>query len=54
MKLTHNEIIKEAIPTLAGTIAATLADPAVVPHLAGKAVKKVVVARGRLVSVVVG
>ena len=31
-----------------------LADPAVVPHLAGKAVKKVVVARGRLVSVVVG
>ncbi len=27
-KLTHNEIIKDAIPTLAGTIAATLADPA--------------------------
>jgi sulfite reductase (NADPH) hemoprotein beta-component len=26
-KLTHNEIIKDAIPTLAGTIAATLADP---------------------------
>jgi len=25
-KLTHNEIIKDAIPTLAGTIAATLAD----------------------------
>jgi len=31
-----------------------LADPAVVPHLAGKTVKKVVVAKGRLVSVVVG
>ncbi|MGD9904872.1 MAG: leucine--tRNA ligase [Vicinamibacterales bacterium] len=31
-----------------------LADPAVQPHLAGKAVKKVVVARGRLVSIVVG
>jgi len=28
-KKTHNEAIKEAIPTLAGTIAATLADPAV-------------------------
>jgi sulfite reductase (NADPH) hemoprotein beta-component len=27
-KLTHNEEIKEAIPTLAGTIAATIADPA--------------------------
>jgi sulfite reductase (NADPH) hemoprotein beta-component len=27
-KQTHNEDIKEAIPTLAGTIAATLADPA--------------------------
>ena len=27
-KLTHNEEIKAAIPTLAGTIAATLADPA--------------------------
>jgi len=27
-KLSHNEIIKDAIPTLAGTIAATLADPA--------------------------
>src|SRR5712671_3290688 len=26
-KPTHNEIIKEAIPTLAGNIAATLADP---------------------------
>ncbi len=26
--VTHNETIKEAIPTLAGTIAATLADPA--------------------------
>ncbi|MBX3746561.1 MAG: NADPH-dependent assimilatory sulfite reductase hemoprotein subunit [Verrucomicrobiae bacterium] len=26
-KLTHNEAIKEAVPTLAGTIAATLADP---------------------------
>jgi hypothetical protein len=26
-ELTHNEEIKEAIPTLAGTIAATLADP---------------------------
>ena len=31
-----------------------LADPAVLPHLAGKTVKKVVVAVGRLVSVVVG
>ncbi len=31
-----------------------LADAAVAPHLAGKTVKKVVVARGRLVSVVVG
>ena len=28
-KLTHNEVIKAAIPTLAGTIGATLADPAV-------------------------
>jgi len=28
VKLTHSEIIKDAIPTLAGTIAATLADPA--------------------------
>ncbi len=27
-KLTHNEVIKEAIPTLAGTIGAVLADPA--------------------------
>ncbi|HYG24720.1 MAG TPA: NADPH-dependent assimilatory sulfite reductase hemoprotein subunit [Verrucomicrobiae bacterium] len=27
-KLTHNESIKEAIPTLAGTIAATISDPA--------------------------
>jgi sulfite reductase (NADPH) hemoprotein beta-component len=27
-KVTHNEIIKEANPTLAGTIAATLSDPA--------------------------
>ena len=27
-KLTHNEEIKDAIPTLAGTIAATMADPA--------------------------
>ena len=26
-KVTHNEIIKEATPTLAGTIARTLADP---------------------------
>jgi sulfite reductase (NADPH) hemoprotein beta-component len=26
-KLSHNEVIKEAIPTLAGTIAQTLADP---------------------------
>ena len=26
-ELTHNEVIKEAIPTLAGTIAATLANP---------------------------
>jgi len=31
-----------------------LADPSVQPHLAGKTVKKVVVAKGRLVSVVVG
>ena len=31
-----------------------LADPAVLPHLEGKTVRKVVVARGRLVSVVVG
>ncbi|MEP7117199.1 MAG: class I tRNA ligase family protein, partial [Acidobacteriota bacterium] len=31
-----------------------LADPAVQPHLEGKTVKKVVVAKGRLVSVVVG
>ena len=31
-----------------------LSDPAIAPHLAGKTVKKVVVARGRLVSVVVG
>ncbi len=28
-ELTHNEVIKDAIPTLAGTIAATLANPAV-------------------------
>ena len=34
--------------------ALALADAAVLPHLAGKTVKKVVVARGRLVSVVVG
>lgn len=27
-KVTHNEVIKQAVPTLAGTIAATLADPA--------------------------
>lgn len=27
-KLTHNEVIKRAVPTLAGQIAATLADPA--------------------------
>jgi sulfite reductase (NADPH) hemoprotein beta-component len=25
-KVTHNEVIKDAIPTLAGTIAATIAD----------------------------
>ena len=31
-----------------------LADPAVLPYLAGKTVKKIVIARGRLVSVVVG
>ena len=31
-----------------------LADPALQPHLAGKTVRKVVVAKGRLVSVVVG
>jgi len=31
-----------------------LADAGVQPHIAGKTVKKVVVARGRLVSVVVG
>jgi sulfite reductase (NADPH) hemoprotein beta-component len=29
VKLTHSEIIKDAIPTLAGTIAATIADPAI-------------------------
>src|ERR1700742_3271530 len=29
VKLTHNEEIKEAIPTLAGTIAATIADESV-------------------------
>jgi leucyl-tRNA synthetase len=34
--------------------ALALADAAVVPHLAGKTLRKVVVARGRLVSVVVG
>ena len=34
--------------------ALALADAAVVPHLAGKTVRKVVIARGRLVSVVVG
>jgi leucyl-tRNA synthetase len=34
--------------------AAALADPAVQAHVAGKTVKKVIVARGRLVSVVVG
>jgi sulfite reductase (NADPH) hemoprotein beta-component len=28
VKLTHNEIIKQAIPTLAGTIGQTMADPA--------------------------
>ena len=28
VKLTHNEDIKAAIPTLAGTIAATIADAA--------------------------
>src|SRR2546430_15988252 len=28
LKVTHNEIIKEATPTLAGAIAQTLADPA--------------------------
>ena len=28
-KLTHNEQIKEAIPTLAGTIGSVLADPAI-------------------------
>ena len=31
-----------------------LADPAVLPHLEGKTVRKVVVAKGPLVSVVVG
>jgi leucyl-tRNA synthetase len=34
--------------------AAALADPAVQAHVAGKTVRKVIVARGRLVSVVVG
>jgi leucyl-tRNA synthetase len=34
--------------------ALALADPVVAPHLAGKTVRKVVIARGRLVSVVVG
>jgi leucyl-tRNA synthetase len=33
--------------------AAALADPQVQPHLAGKEIKKIVVARGRLVSIVV-
>jgi leucyl-tRNA synthetase len=33
--------------------AAALADPAVQTHIAGKTVKKVVVAKGRLVSIVV-
>ena len=28
VKLTHNELIKQAVPTLAGSIAQTLADPA--------------------------
>jgi sulfite reductase (NADPH) hemoprotein beta-component len=28
IELTHNEVIKQAVPTLAGTIAATIADPA--------------------------
>jgi leucyl-tRNA synthetase len=32
--------------------AAALADPAVQTHLAGKSVKKVVVVKGRLVSIV--
>jgi leucyl-tRNA synthetase len=34
--------------------AAALADPAVRAHIDGKAVKKVVIAKGRLVSIVVG
>jgi leucyl-tRNA synthetase len=34
--------------------AAALADPGVQAHIAGKTVKKVIVAGGRLVSVVVG
>jgi leucyl-tRNA synthetase len=38
----------------AGLERLALADPAIQPYLAGKTVKKVVVARGRLVSVVVG
>ena len=31
-----------------------LSDPQVVPHIQGKEVKKVVIARGKLVSIVVG
>jgi leucyl-tRNA synthetase len=34
--------------------AAALADPQIRPHLEGKEIKKIVVARGRLVSIVVG
>ena len=34
--------------------ARAMVDAAVLPHLFGKTVKKVVVARGRLVSIVVG
>ena len=34
--------------------AQALADPAVQPHVAGKTVRKVVVAHGRLVNIVVG
>ena len=35
-KVSHNEQIKAANPTLAGTIGATLADPAVVEKLKGQ------------------
>ena len=33
---------------------AAIADPAIAPHLEGKTVKKVIVAQGKLVNIVVG